>query len=121
VKVILDENIPHDLRPFLAHHETFTVAYMGWGGLKNGKLLDAAERAGFDVLITGDKTLEFEQNLAHRGIALVALSAVNWPVIEPHLAKVIAAVDSARPGTLSRVDCGAFSRRRRKPEEPGFG
>jgi hypothetical protein len=59
------------LRPFLPHHETFTVAYVGWGGLKNGKLLDAAERADFDVPITGDKTLEYEQNLAHRRIALV--------------------------------------------------
>ena len=62
---------------------------MGWGGVKNGKLLEAAERAGFDVLITGDKTLEYEQNLSHRRIALVALSAVNWPIIEPHLAKIV--------------------------------
>ena len=46
MKVLLDENIPHDLRPFLAHHETFTVAYMRWGSLKNGKLLDVAEQAG---------------------------------------------------------------------------
>src|SRR5438552_2462337 len=61
--------------PFLAHHETFTVAYMGWSGVKNGKLLDSAEGAGFDVLITGDKTLEYEQNLSHRSLALVALSA----------------------------------------------
>jgi hypothetical protein len=89
VKVLLDENVPHDLRPFLAHHETFTVVHMGWGGVKNGKLLEAAERAGFDVLITGDKTLEYEQNLSHRRIALVALSAVNWPIIEPHLAKIV--------------------------------
>jgi hypothetical protein len=89
VKVLLDENIPHDLRLFLTHHETSTVAFMSWGGLKNGNLLDAAETAGFDVLITGDKTLEYEQNLAHRNIALVALSAVNWPVIEPHIAKIV--------------------------------
>ena len=89
MKVLLDENVHHDLRPFLAHHETFTVVHMGWGGVKNGKLLEAAERGGFDVLITGDKTLEYEQNLSHRGIALVALSAVNWPIIEPHLAKIV--------------------------------
>jgi hypothetical protein len=120
VKVLLDENIPHDLRPALGHHDTFTVGYMGWGGLKNGKLLDAAEGAHFDVLVTGDKTLEYEQNLEHRNIALVALSAVNWPVIELHVAKVVAAVDSAKPGTLTRVDCGSFSRRRMKPREPGM-
>jgi hypothetical protein len=118
VKVLLDENIPHDVRPFLAHHETFTVAYMGWGGLKNGKLLDTAETAGFGVLITGDKTLEYEQNLARRSIALVALSAVNWPLIEPNVAQIVEAVDEAKPGTLTRVDCGSFTRRRAKKQEP---
>jgi predicted nuclease of predicted toxin-antitoxin system len=114
VKVLLDENIPHDLRPFLAHHETFTVAYMGWGGVKNGKLLDAAEADGFAVLITGDKTLEYEQDLSKRGIALVALSAVNCPLIEPNVAKIVESVDSSKPGTLTRVACGTFSRRRIK-------
>jgi hypothetical protein len=121
VKILLDENVPHDLRPFLAHHETFTVAYMGWGGVKNGKLLDAAERAGFDVLITGDRTLEYEQNLSNRAIALVALSAVNWPIIEPNVARIIDAVDSAKPGTLTKIDCGAFSRRRSRPPQRGTG
>jgi hypothetical protein len=121
VKVLLDENVPHDLRPFLAHHETFTVVHLGWGGVKNGKLLEAAERAEFDVLITGDKTLEYEQNLSHRGIALVALSAVNWPIIEPHLAKIVDAVDNAKSGTLTRVNCGMFRRRRHKPEGPALG
>ena len=113
MKVLLDENIHHDLRPFLAHHQAFTVTYMGWGGLKNGRLWEAAESAGFDILITGDKTLEYEQNLKQRHISLVALSAVNWPVIEPNLAKIVVAVDKAEPGTLTRVDCGAFSRRSR--------
>ena len=95
MKVLLDENIPHDLRTLLAHHDTFTVAYMGWGGLKNGRLLDTAEGAGFDVLITGDKTLEYEQN--------------------------IYAVDSAQPGTIIHVECGAFNRRRPKPPALGPG
>jgi hypothetical protein len=121
VKVLLDENIAHDLRAFLGHHETFTVAYMGWGGLKNGKLLDAAENAGFGVLVTGDRTLHYEQNRAARKIALVSLSAVGWPVIEPHVGKIVDAVDQAKPGTLTRVDCGTFSRRHPRPPEPGVG
>jgi len=45
VKVLLDENVPHDLRPFLDRYETFTAAWMGWAGLKNGQLLNAAEKA----------------------------------------------------------------------------
>jgi hypothetical protein len=54
VKLLLDENIPHKLRAHLGRHETITVAYMGWGGLKNGELLKAAEDAGFEVFVTGD-------------------------------------------------------------------
>ncbi len=88
MRVLLDENVAHDLRPFLVNHEAFTVAYMGYSGLKNGRLLGAAEAAGFEVLITGDKTLHYEQNMTERTIALVSLSAVRWPVIEPHVQKI---------------------------------
>jgi hypothetical protein len=115
-KVLCDENIPHDLRPFLRHHETFTASYMGYAGLKNGKLLEMAEAAGFHILITGDKTLQYEQNMQGRKIALVSLSAVGWPVIEPHVPKIVTAVDSAMPGSFIRVECGKFSRAGKKPK-----
>jgi len=52
--------------------------YMGFGGLKNGELLSAAEVAGFEVIVTGDKTLEYEQNMKDRKIAVVSLSAPHW-------------------------------------------
>jgi hypothetical protein len=112
LRVLLDENVAHDLRPFFRHHNTFTVAYMGYAGLKNGILLDVAEEAGFDVLITGDKTLHYEQNLTGRKIALVSLSAVSWPVIEPHVQKIVDAVDNAKPASFTRVDVGTFRRPR---------
>jgi hypothetical protein len=51
-RILLDENVPHDLRHHLGQHETMTVAYAGFAGYKNGQLLDAAEAAGFDVLVT---------------------------------------------------------------------
>ena len=63
MNVLLDENVAHDLRAFLGHHETYTAAYAGLAGLKNGLLLDAAEVAGFEVLVTGDKTLQYENEL----------------------------------------------------------
>jgi hypothetical protein len=83
LKVLLDENIPHDLRQYLRHHETFTAVYLGWAGLKNGQLLAAAEREGFDVMVTGDLSLTHQQNLVGRRIGIVSLSAIGWPVIEP--------------------------------------
>jgi hypothetical protein len=121
VKVLLDEQLPHTLRHHLNHHDTTTAAFAGLAGLKNGKLLEAAVGGGFDVLVTGDKTIQYEQNLAHWALAIVSLSAVEWPLIVSHLGKIIDAVDSALPGSFTRVDCGTFSRRRPKPPEPGLG
>jgi hypothetical protein len=112
VKVLLDQNLDHRLRTHLGSHEVFTASYKGWEELKNGKLLDAAEEEGFDVLITGDKTLSYEQNLTGRQLAIVALSAVEWRIIKDYLRRITAAVDSAAPGSFQVVDCGTFSRKK---------
>lgn len=57
-----------------------TVSYIGWAGLKNGEILQAAENGGFDVFLTGDQTLAHEQNLAGRRLAVVVLSAIQLPI-----------------------------------------
>jgi hypothetical protein len=77
VKVLLDENLDHALRKLLGLHEVFTVTFMGWTGLKNGELLRAAEEMGIEVLVTGDRTLNYEQNLAGRRLAIAVLSAIQ--------------------------------------------
>jgi hypothetical protein len=69
VKVLPDENLDHRLRKNLGSHEVFTASYMGWAGLKNGKLLRAAEDDGFAVLLTGDQTLYDEQSMTARRLA----------------------------------------------------
>lgn len=112
VKVLLDENIPHDVRPHLSHHDTYTVAYLGWGGLKSGRLLEAAEDGAFEVLVAGDLSMSYQQNLTRRRISIVSLSAIGWPIIEPHIARIVSAVDVSRAGGFVRVDCGAFSRKK---------
>lgn len=119
MKVLLDENLPHSLREHLLQYETFTAAYMGWAGLKNGELLDVAEAGAFDVLVTGDRTLHYEQNLSGRKIALVSLSAVSWPVIEPHVEKIADAVARAKPGSFTRVDVGKYKSSGRRAGSPG--
>jgi hypothetical protein len=63
------------------------------------------------VLITGDKTLSYEQNLIGRRLAIVALSAVEWRIIKDYLQRITAAIDSAGPGSFQVVDCGTFSRK----------
>ncbi len=112
MKVLLDENLDHALRNLLAPHEVVTVTFMGWAGLKNGELLQRAEENGIDVLLTGDTTLHLEQNLAGRRIAVVALTAIQLPILRDHLPRAVAAIDAALPGSFQLVDCGAFTRKR---------
>jgi hypothetical protein len=112
VKVLLDENLDHALRTLLGRHEVVTSAYMGWAGLKNGELLRAAEDSGIDVLLTGDQTLNYEQSLVGRRLAIVALSAIQLPIIRNHLPAIITAIDKAAQGSFQVVDCGAFSRKK---------
>ncbi|MBL8232210.1 MAG: DUF5615 family PIN-like protein [Bryobacterales bacterium] len=99
MKVLLDENLPHRLRNALAPHEAFTVRYQGWSGLKNGELLSAAERDGFELFLTGDQTISYEQNLTGRQIAVLVLSAIEWHIIRESLPAIQAAIDAATPGS----------------------
>ena len=115
MKVLLDENLPHKLWKHLLKHQVMTVSRQGWGGLKNGDLLKAAENAQFEVFVTADLNVEYQQNLARRRIAMVVLSTNNWPIVKRHIPKIQSAVDGALPGSFTRVDCGAFVRPRRGP------
>jgi predicted nuclease of predicted toxin-antitoxin system len=81
MKILLDENLDHRLRNHLGAHEVFTAGYMGWDGLKNGKLIRVAEDDGFDVLLTGDQTLCYEQNLSGKRLAVIAMSSVEAEVL----------------------------------------
>jgi hypothetical protein len=116
VKVLLDENLPHRLRQRLGRHEAFTVRYMGWAGLKNGELLKAAEEAGFDVFVTGDQTLSYEQNLSGRRIAVLVLSTIDRDILHSNASLIVAALDRVTLGSFQEVDCGSFSRKK-QPEE----
>jgi predicted nuclease of predicted toxin-antitoxin system len=112
VKVLLDENVPRNLAALLPNHEVTTVTDKGWSGLSNGELLDAAERESLDVFVTGDKTIQYEQNIAGRKLAVLSLSTNNWPIIKNHVDQIAAAINVAQSGSFSRVDVGVFSRRR---------
>lgn len=84
---------------------------MGWRNLKNGELLRMAEESGFEVFVTGDQTLVYEQNFGGRRLAILALSANNWPIIKDHVRDILAAIDSANAGSFHTVNCGLFSRK----------
>lgn len=105
------------MRAHLPDHEVFTAVYAGFGGFTNGELLKAAEDAGYDVLLTGDLSLEYQQNLTGRKIAIVSLSANSWRVVQDHIPSIARAIADAHPGAFSRVDCGKY-KPSRKPQYP---
>jgi len=113
LKVLLDENMPHQLRAHLPAHNVSTAVYVGFGGFQNGELLKAAEDAGYDVLLTGDLSIEHQQNIAGRKIAIVSLSANSWRIVRNHISAIAAAIAAAQSGSFSRVDCGKYKASRK--------
>jgi hypothetical protein len=117
LKVLFDEDVPRKLMRVLLRHEIHTIAGMEWGGIKNGALLKLIEHEGFDVFLTGDKNMEKQQRLEDRSFAVLVMSAINWPVIRPHIQIISAALDEARPGTIGMIDCGVFIPRSKRTRE----
>ena len=74
------------------------------GQAQEGELLKAAEDAGFDVLVTPDKNIRYQQNLTVRTIALVVLGNSQWPILRLHAERVVATVNAARPGSYTEVE-----------------
>lgn len=104
MRVLLDESLPRDLAPLIVGHEVTTVRAAGWSGIKNGRLL-ALAAAQFDVFITADRNIEFQQNLATLPIAIVVLivGRTRIQAIEPVIPELIKMLNHVAPKTLRRV------------------
>jgi hypothetical protein len=106
VRVLIDEQLPRQLAPYLIGHEVRTVQQESWAGLQNGALLSRAEAAGFSVFVTGDQNLEFQQNISKRLLGVVVLCAGSNAIEDllPLIPRALAAVEIVRPGQLVRVE-----------------
>jgi hypothetical protein len=102
--ILFDHVVPRGLARALAHHQVIRARERGWDTLSNGDLLAAAEQNGFDMLVTADKNMRYQQNFENRKIALLVLSTPQWPVIRLHLDKIAKAVDNAIPGSYVEVE-----------------
>ena len=91
------------LRRHLPRHEVATAAEMDWSQLTNGELLAAATDAGFEVLVTTDQNLRYQQNLKDRKIAVVVLMTASWPRISKQADKVTAAIEGVVSGDYIEV------------------
>jgi glutamate racemase len=103
VRVLFDQGTPAPLRRALTNHSVETAFELGWSKLRNGELIAAAEQAGFEVFVTTDKNLKYQQNLANRTLAIVVLGTTSWPRLQMSLPKVIEAVNRASKGSYEEV------------------
>jgi len=103
--VLFDNGTPRTLARYLIDHHTVTEARArGWERLENGELLTIAEAAGFEVIVTTDRNLRYQQKLASRKIGIVVLGKGRWTIIKSHVAEVVAAVNAATPSSYSEVE-----------------
>jgi len=103
VLIVFDQGTPAPLRQVLAEHQIHTAYERGWSTLKNGEFLAAAEGAGCQVLVSTDRNLKSQQNLAARSLGIVVLLTTSWPRIQRKVGAVVEAVNGASPGSYIEV------------------
>lgn len=105
MRILFDKNDPVGVRRFLAKHEVKTFVEMNWSPqLENGDLLTAAEFAVFDVMVTSDQNIRYQQNLTGRNLALVMLGSNIRPVVRSHGPEISGVVDVATPGSYHFIE-----------------
>ena len=97
MRILFDQGTPVPLREFLRGHDVASAFEMGWSDISNGKLLSVAEKQ-FDVLVTTDQQLRYQQNLASRKIAVLVLPSASWPKLRPQAAEIATAVAALSSG-----------------------
>src|ERR1039457_5151143 len=102
--ILFDNGTPRGLARFLTGHSVEEARTRGWEELSTGELIDVAELAGFEVMVTTDKNIRYQQNLEARKIALVVLEHSQWPMVKLVAENIVAAVNAAEPGSFVEVD-----------------
>ena len=103
MRVLFDQGTPAPLRHVSVGHAASTAFELGWATLKNGELLAAAENQGFDVFITTDTNLKYQQNLKARRIAIVVLGTTSWPRIKVVPGMIVSTVNASTAGSYIEV------------------
>ena len=105
MRIVFDKNVPIGVRRFFTEHEVCTFVGMRWHPqLENGELLRCAEAEGFDLLVTSDQNIRYQQNLTGRKLALIVLGSNIWPIVRGHESAVAAAVRDATPGSYRFIE-----------------
>ena len=102
--ILFGNGTPAPLRYVLTGQVVVEAIERGWDRLANGELIAEAEAAGFEVLLTTDKNIRYQQNLTGRKIAFVVLGNQQWPILRRYAERVLAAVNAATPGSFTEVE-----------------
>ncbi len=104
MRILFDNGTPKPIEHCLIGHQVSHARKIGWHELENGKLIEQAELAGYEVLLSTDKNIRYQQNLSKRKIAIVVLGNSQWPLVQRHLEKIAAAVNACTPGSYVEVE-----------------
>jgi hypothetical protein len=113
LRILFDKNVPYTLRQHLVGYEVQTADDEGWERITNGELISCAEEAGYQILVTCDQNIRYQQNLTHRKISMVVLGSNIWPSIEPKIPEIVAAVKRVSPGSFEFIEIAPPPKRRR--------
>lgn len=103
MRILFDQGTPVPLRRYLHPSSTDTATELGWGALENGDLIDAAEAAGYDLLVTTDRNLRYQQNLTGRRIGIVVLLQSSWPNLRLRAESVAKRIIDAVPNQYIEI------------------
>jgi len=103
VKILFDHGTPAPLRHSLHEHSIDRSAELGWELLENGELLTKAESHDYQVLVTTDQNMRYQQNLKQRNLAVVVLMGTAWPKVRLRIETIKTAIENSRPGQLTEV------------------
>ena len=104
MRILFDHGTPSGIRRFLAGHEVTEAMERGWDTISNGELLANAEQNGFELLLTTDKRIRYQQNLKDRKIAILVLGNSAWRIVQRHIDRITEAVAMVTPGSYAEVD-----------------
>jgi hypothetical protein len=104
MKILFDNGTPKSIARSLVGHQVTRARQIGWDEPENGALISLAEEAGYELLLSTDKNIRYQQNLAERKIAIVVLGNSQFPMVKLNLDKIVAAVEESTIGSYLEVE-----------------
>ena len=103
MRILFDHNTPLPMRRYLLEHVVDTANEKGWSELLNGDILDNAEEEGYEILVTADQSMSYQQNIEHRHIAVVVLLSNRWPDVRTRIDEIRSALEEVQLGEVREV------------------